>query len=224
MFILKRQDVEIGSFQHPSKEQKIPILSYQGQTFRLLSVFNAAQEEDARTLWRDLTDNRGKACVLLEEPERFSVWGKIQLDRPSGDAQPPQSATVNGVSTAFVKAGVLIIQAMYEDVADLMGDKQAKRFEGDLTAIGKQMRLPQMTSDDLVIGLLRLDPFSAALPPWQTNHLNTIFKELHRIGRSYFGRSNFTERALEALDELSPAERDAFLTWLKQLSSGQLWQ
>ena len=81
MFILKRQDVEIGSFQHPSKEQKIPILSYQGQTFRLLSVFNAAQEEEARTLWRELTDNRGKACVLLEEPERFSVWGKIQLDR-----------------------------------------------------------------------------------------------------------------------------------------------
>ena len=49
MFILKRQDVEIGNFKHPSKEQKIPILSYQGQTFRLLSVFNAAQEEDARS-------------------------------------------------------------------------------------------------------------------------------------------------------------------------------
>ncbi|MBT9314998.1 Npun_F0813 family protein [Leptothoe spongobia] len=224
MFILKRQDVEIGSFQHPSKEQKIPILSYQGQTFRLLSVFNAAQEEDARTLWRDLTDNRGKACVLLEEPERFSVWGKIQLERSSSEAQAAPPTTVNGVSPVFVKAGVLIIQAMYEDVADLMGDKQAKRFEGDLATIGKEMRLPQLTSDELVTGLLRLDPFSASLPPWQTNHLNTIFKELHRIGRSYFGRSNFTERALEALDDLSPTEREAFLTWLKQLSSGQLWQ
>ncbi|MBX2863736.1 MAG: hypothetical protein KTR27_09280 [Leptolyngbyaceae cyanobacterium MAG.088] len=224
MFILKRQDVEIGSFQHPSKEQKIPILSYQGQTFRLLSVFNAAQEEEARTLWRDLTDNRGKACVLLEEPERFSVWGKIQLERSSGETPPPTAATANGVSNVFVKAGLLIIQAMYEDIDDLMGGKQAKRFEGDLTEIGKQMRLPQMTSEDLVIGLLRMDPFSAALPPWQTNHLNTIFTELHRIGRNYFGRSNFTDRALEALDDLSPPERDAFLKWLKQLSSGQLWQ
>ena len=227
MFILKRQDVEIGSFQHPSKEQKIPILSYQGQTFRLLSIFNAAQEEEARTLWRDLTDNRGKACVLLEEAERFSVWGKIQLDRiqldhPSGESKSPQAAA--GVSNVFVKAGVLIIQAMYEDVADLMGGKQAKRFEGDLAAVGAQMHLPQMSSAESVTGLLKLDPFSASLPPWQTNHLNTIFKELHRIGRNYFGRSNFTERALEALDELSPTERDAFLTWLKQLSSGQLWQ
>ncbi len=224
MFILKRQDVEIGSFQHPSKEQKIPILSYQGQTFRLLSVFNAAQEEEARALWRDLTDNRGKACVLLEEPERFSVWGKIQLDRPSAETPVAPPATANGVSTVFVKAGVLIIQAMYEDIDDLMGGKQAKRFEGDLAEIGKQMRLPQMTSAELVTGLLKMDPFSAALPPWQTNHLNTIFKELHRIGRNYFGRSNFTERTLEALDDLSPTERDAFLTWLKQLSSGQLWQ
>ena len=119
---------------------------------------------------------------------------------------------------------MLIIQAMYEDVADLMGDKQAKRFEGDLTEIGKSLRLPQITSNELVVGLQRKDPFSAALPPWQTNHLNTIFKELHRIGRSYFGRSNFTERALESLEDMAPAERDAFLTWLKQLSSGELWQ
>ncbi len=222
MFILKRQDVEIGSFQHPSKEQKIPILSYQGQTFRLLSVFNAAQEEEARTLWRDLTDNRGKACVLLEEPERFSVWGKIQLEQSSAETATP-AASVNGVSSVFVRAGVLIIQAMYEDIEDLMGGKQAKRFEGDLAEIGQQMRLPQMTSAELVTSLLQLDPFSSTLPPWQTNHLNTIFKELHRIGRNYFGRSNFTERALEALDDLSPTERDAFLTWLKQLSSGQLW-
>lgn len=225
MFILKRQDVEIGSFQHPSKEQKIPILSYQGQTFRLLSVFNAAQEEDARILWRDLTDNRGKACVLLEEPERFSVWGKIQLEQiSSSEDKAPSEDTAAGVSNVFVKAGVLIIQAMYEDIADLMGTKQAKRFEVDLATVGKQLRLPQMTSEESVTSLLKLDPLSASLPSWQTNHLNAIFKELHRIGRNYFGRSNFTERALEALDDLSSTERDTFLAWLKQLSSGQLWQ
>ena len=222
MFILKRQDVEIGSFQHPSKEQKIPILLYQGQTFRLLSVFNAAQEEEARILWRDLTDNRGKACVLLEEPERFSVWGKIQLEQASGETITPKPPA-NGSDSVFIKSGLLIIQTMYADIADLMGDKQAKRFEEDLAVVGKKMGLPQMTSTEVVNTLLRLDPFSGVLPPWQTSHLNIIFKELHRIGRTYFGRSNFTERALEALDELSATERDTFLTWLKQLSSGELW-
>lgn len=87
MFILKRQDVEISTVQHPTRDQKVPILHYQGQTFRLISVFKASQEVEAKTLWRSLTDNRGKACVLLEEPERFSVWGKIrweQLDSDTG--------------------------------------------------------------------------------------------------------------------------------------------
>lgn len=81
MFILKRQDVEISSIQHPKRDQKIPILTYQGITFRLISVFHANQEEEARALWRDLTDNQGKACVLLEEPDRYSIWGKVRLDQ-----------------------------------------------------------------------------------------------------------------------------------------------
>jgi len=71
MFILKRQDVEISTIGHPKRDQQVPILHYQGQTFRLISVFKASQEEEAKALWRDLTDNKGKACILLEEPERF---------------------------------------------------------------------------------------------------------------------------------------------------------
>ena len=81
MFILKKQDVEITSIKHPKKDQKIPILNYQGQTFRLINFFKGDQAEEARAFWRDLTDNHGKACVLLEEPERYSVWVKIRLDQ-----------------------------------------------------------------------------------------------------------------------------------------------
>ena len=74
MFILKRQDVEISSIQHPKKDQQVPILNYQGQTFRLISVFKASQEEEARALWRELTDNRGKACVYWKNPNAL-VFG-----------------------------------------------------------------------------------------------------------------------------------------------------
>ena len=93
MFILKRQDVEITNFQHPKRDQQIPILNYQGQTFRLISAFNGKQAEDARALWRDLTDNRGKACVLLEEPDRYSVWGKVRLDQLAGEEPAGNEAT-----------------------------------------------------------------------------------------------------------------------------------
>ena len=65
MFILKRQDVEIVNVQNPqNKDQQIPILQYQGQSFRLLNMFGDNRNE-ALALWRDLTDNKGKACVLL---------------------------------------------------------------------------------------------------------------------------------------------------------------
>lgn len=70
MFILKRQQVEISTIQHPKHDRQSPILTYQGQRFRLIKAFGASQGEEAKAFWRDLTDNRGKACVLLEEPEQ----------------------------------------------------------------------------------------------------------------------------------------------------------
>ena len=76
MFILKRQDVDIRTVQHPKKDQQIPILSYQGQTFRLLSVFSAAQEEDARALWRDLTDNRGQSLCAARRTRAIQYLGQ----------------------------------------------------------------------------------------------------------------------------------------------------
>lgn len=83
MFILKRQDVEITNVPHPQKKElKIPILIYQRQTFGLLTMFGDNREE-ALLYWRDLVDNKGKICILLEEPDinRFSVWGKFALGK-----------------------------------------------------------------------------------------------------------------------------------------------
>ncbi|MEM8805392.1 MAG: Npun_F0813 family protein [Cyanobacteria bacterium P01_G01_bin.38] len=221
MFILKRQDVEIKSFQHPSKDQKIPILAYQGQTFRLLSVFSASQEEDARALWRDLTDNRGKACVLLEEPERFSIWGKIRLDA-AGMAVVPQKSSQ--LPAAYVQACVLILQAVYEDIEDLLGAKQAKRFEADLATMGAQQRLPQGASARAVHNLLNLDPLYGQLPPWQEKHLNSLLSSLYNLGKTYFGKANFTDRAMSSLDDLSASERDKFLQWLSKSPNAQFWK
>ncbi|MEO0456034.1 MAG: Npun_F0813 family protein [Cyanobacteria bacterium P01_A01_bin.114] len=222
MFILKRQDVEIKSFQHPSKDQKIPILSYQGQTFRLLSVFTASQEEDARTLWRDLTDNRGKACVLLEEPERFSIWGKIRLD--GAEMAAAVSQTSSKLPLSHIQACVLILQAIYEDIEDLLGAKQAKRFESDLAVAGAQLRLPQGATARAVHNLLNLDPLYGQLPAWQEKHLNSLLSSLYDLGKTYFGKANFTDRAMASLDDLSVSERDKFLQWLSQSPNGDLWQ
>jgi hypothetical protein len=221
MFILKRQDVDIKSVQHPSKDQPIPILHYQGQTFRLLSVFNAGQEEDARALWRDLTDNRGKACVLLEEPERFSVWGKVRLDKLDLEAdQGPERPAAQHL----VQGCLLLLQALFIDVEDLLGNKQAALFEKDIASVFNQWRFPQVTTDKAVKALLTMDPLATQVPTWEEHHLLRLLEELHRIGKDCFGNANFTERSLDALEDLSAVDRQKFLTWLQQSPPGKLWK
>ncbi|MGF1566695.1 MAG: Npun_F0813 family protein [Nodosilinea sp.] len=223
MFILKRQDVDIRTVPHPKKDQQIPILSYQGQTFRLLSVFTAAQEDDARALWRELTDNRGKACVLLEEPDRFSIWGKIRLNQPVSEASPADAAGLVA-NPLHVKACLLVIQVLYMDVEDLLGSKQAKQFEADLSQVFAQWQFPQTGASQSASRLLTVDPLAMAqLPPWQDHHLHRLLEEAHRMGKNYFGNANFADRALESLEDLSPAEQSQFRSWLQQSPAGKLW-
>lgn len=223
MFILKRQDVDIKTMQHPHKDQQIPILSYQGQTFRLLSVFTAAQEDDARSLWRDLTDNRGKACVLLEEPERFSIWGKIRLDQAE-DTAGRAEANAALANDIYIRACLLILQVMYMDVEDLLGAKQGKQFERDIAQVFTEWKFPQATTPNAVKTLLTIDPLAMPqLPLWEDHHLHRLLEETHRMGKDYFGNANFTDRALEALEDLSRQEQSQFRIWLQQTPTGKLW-
>ena len=221
MFILKRQDVDISSIQHPKTGQQVPILNYQGQTFRLISVFSAKQEEEAKAFWRDLTDNRGKACVLLEEPDRYSVWGKIRIDQLNEEGGGGSSVAV---APFFIQACLLLLQAIYFDVEDLLGPRQAGSFQKDISDVFRQWKFPQTDSADAINQLLTQDPLeSTQMPSWQEHHLNTLMQELHRLGKGYFGNASFTERAIDALQDMPDSERKQFISWLNQSRLGQLW-
>jgi hypothetical protein len=224
MFILKRQDVDIKTMQYPGKDQPIPILTYQGQTFRLLSVFNAAQEEDARALWRDLTDNRGKACVLLEEPERFSIWGKIRLDQPEEEDGHGGGAAVTAASPVYIKACLLLVQVLYMDVEDLLGPKQARQFESEISTVFTQWKFPQTGNPQAIKQLLTVDPLAmSSLPPWAEHHLHRLLEATHHMGRNFFGNNTFAARCLEAIEDLPKAEQQDFRNWLKNSPTGKVW-
>ena len=223
MFILKRQDVEISSIQHPKKDQQIPILEYQGQTFRLINVFSAVQEEDAKAFWRDLTDNRGKSCVLLEEPERYSVWGKVRLDQ-LGVEPIEHPAGEQEVSSAMIQASLLLLQGMYMDIEDLLGVRHASTFQQEIAIVFQQGRFPKTESQNLVLQLLTVDPLGTlSIPPWKENHLSMLLQALHRLGRQYYGNTNFIERVMDALEDLSTRDRDQFINWLRQSPTLRIW-
>jgi hypothetical protein len=219
MFILKRQDVEISSIQHPRRDQQVPILHYQGQTFRLISVFKASQEEEARALWRELTDNRGKACVLLEEPDRFSVWGKVRLDQLGSDTGGHNKTGI------FIQASILLLQTVYMDIDELLGTRQASLFEKDIVEVLRQQQFPDAYSLDSVKHLISTNPLNTdKLPPWQENHVISLLQELHKLGKAYFGNANFAHQVVDRLQDMPEGERSLFMSWLNQSSVSKLWQ
>ena len=225
MFILRRQDVEVSSIQHPRKDQKIPILTYQSMTFRLLSVFQAHQEEDARSLWRDLTDHQGKACVLLEEPDRYSVWEKIRLDQLNSDILPSGTPVEEGVSPLLIQASLLMLQTTYLDIEDLMGAKQGNAFQRDVAGIFQKGRFQGAMTPDEVQQVLTADPLnSLQSPPWRETQIISLLQEIHRLGQAYFGNSGFVRNALDALQDLPTIDRTAFLDWLARSPVASLWK
>lgn len=224
MFILKRQDVEISSVQHPKRDQKIPILQYQGQTFRLISVFGQSQEDEARAFWRDLTDNRGKACVLLEEPERYSVWGKIRLEQLTVDTADSQNGA-DIVETSYIVACLLLLQAVYIDIEDLLGSRQLELFEKEITTVFQQWKFPRADTPKAISELLTVDPLaSLQVPPWEEHHLNTLLQELYRLGKEHFGNASFTGRVMDALQDMPDSDRQSFISWLQQSPIGSAWR
>jgi hypothetical protein len=219
MFILKRQDVEISSMKHPKRDQQIPVLSYQGQAFRLISVFSASQAEEAKAFWRELTDNRGKACVLLEESDRYSVWGKVRLEQIGNDG------LVDTKIIPFTQACLLLLQTVYLDVEDLLGNRQAKLFQKDIGHVFQQWRFPQADTPQSVENLLSLDPLEMLqVPPWEEHHLITLLQELYRIGKAYFGNSNFAEGIGDIIADLPENDQKQFKEWLNQTPLGKLWR
>lgn len=217
MFILKRQDVEITTIDHPKRDQQVPILNYQGQTFRLISVFKTSQEEEAKSLWRDLTDNKGKACVLLEEPGRFSIWGKIRLDQLGSD-----TGSDNNISI-FIQASILLLQAVYIDIEDLLGTRQAALFEKEMVETLQKWQFPKVSSPQGVKYLLELDPLTTPVPNWQEHHVITLLQNLHRLGKAYFGNTNFAHSVANKLQDMPEGERSLFISWLNQSPLSKLW-
>lgn len=219
MFILKRQDVEIFNIKHPTLDQLIPIINYQRQTFRLLQIFPLNQAQEALALWRDLTDNKGKACILLEEPDRYTLWGKIKPEQLNIDNLPSDRST-----KAAVKGSLLLLQAVYNDIEDLLGTKQAKLFRQDFKDFLDKVDLTEK-SPEAVNYLLAVDPLSGEqLPNWKESQLLNLMQEIYRLGKRYFGESNFTKNALESLEDMSENERSGFIQWLNQSSLDKLWQ
>ena len=138
------------------------------------------------------------------------------LFRSGGGAAPAAQGLIQGC--------LLLLQSLFFDVEDLLGNKQADLFEKDVASFLTQWHFPQATSEKAAKSLLTLDPLATKVPPWEELHLQRLLEEMHRLGKNYFGNANFTERALDALEDLPAGDRSGFMGWLDQSPPGKLWK
>lgn len=214
MFVLSPEDVEIVSVQHPKRAKQVPILCYSDKNFRLVSVFNAQQQEEAHARWRDLTDNQGKSCVLLEESFRYSVWSQVRIDQGLLKPAAPE---------AYIKACVLLIQSLHSR-AQKLGDRQSKSLTTALqVGTSHQMQLAGGLETILRLNVEAIGNGSGQLPKWEEDDLSALLLEVHRLGCKFFGRRKFAGPALAALDLLPGNDKVLFLNWLKLSLLGNLW-
>lgn len=214
MFVLSPEDVEIISVQHPKRAKRVPILCYADKNFRLVSVFGVDHQAEAHASWRDLTDNKGKSCVLLEESFRYSVWSQVRIDK---------NLLAPTVPEAYIKACIVLIQSLYSRAQGL-GDRQ---FKSLVAAFQVSTAHPLQAAGGLdallKINVPALGNGSGSLPRWEEDDLCALLLEMHRLGCKFFGRKKFVAPALEALDVLPGNDKVLFLNWLKLSLLGNLW-
>ncbi len=246
MFILTRRDVEITSISHPSnKDKKISVLLYQNYKFRLVRVFENDREK-ALIFWRDLVDNKGMACIFLEESEsnRFSVWGKFDFNEnlvaPTTQqnlaVDPPAQISSTQTNSApqnsdranvryIVKACLLILKTINLEIGDLFGARKASQFKLDVLKILLKGQFAEVEGlEKLELLLSTKDLASIPLPNWGDRQMQILLQELYVISQSYFGNTLFLNAARKAIEGLPPDELTKFQTWLSKTPHGNFWQ
>jgi hypothetical protein len=208
IIVLQRSDVELSRVPDPETGRLILMMRYQGRTFRLMSQFSAGQEDRAQALCESLVESRGQCCILLKQDPLCSVWIEIVSQQPIEAVVTVPSNT----EITLTQASLLIIQAIAEDIKDLMGEGQKIAFQEEMTKVFKQALLPGSESPATINPLLTINPLTATnLPKWEQKEISVLFPKVGRVGKKYFGSTTFVERAVDALKELPISNNARFM-------------
>jgi hypothetical protein len=94
-----------------------------------------------------------------------------------------------------------------------------------MAGILQQKKFPDISSPEVVKSLISTNPLQMPkLPAWQETHVIILLEELHKLGKSYFGDSNFAHEIADRLVDMSDDEQALFIGWLSQSPLGKLWQ
>jgi hypothetical protein len=216
MFLLTRQDVEILPI-----SQGQQVLRYHAYTFRLVKVFGD-QKKEALVYWREMIDDKGMVCILLEEPQRYSVWA--QIDRAAKVSEPN---SVFDLPRSLIQGSLVLLKSAFKQAEQNLGTRKTKSLQQELLKVLLKSRLPIINSPEAIANLIQLDPFNKdTLPTWDDSHVQNLLGELHRLLLASNGNEKtqtIVEQSLESLNMLPSEVSISFEQWLKTTPKGKLW-
>jgi hypothetical protein len=62
------------------------------------------------------------------------------------------------------------------------------------------------------------------IPTWQETHVIILLEELHKLGKTYFGDTNFAHQLDDRLQDMSVEEQELFISWVQKSPLNKLWQ
>jgi len=154
--------------------------------------------------------------VLLQEAHRHSIWGRFKIDQLATESE--------SVAAAHIQACLIITQVVFFDIEELLGGRQAKLFQKEITKSLQGRQIPQIESEKEMDKLLNVDPLGNFTPPkWSDQHLIAILQETYRLGKDFLGNTNFASELDEILQDMPAEDQQSFLKWLKSSTLGKQW-
>jgi hypothetical protein len=231
ILVLQPKDVETNKILTRKQDTNILTLKYQGKNYERLNIFfNTSLQQKAFEFCQKFINEHQKDCLLINEQRGFSVWSEIQ-QKSTKELSTPEKAEIvpaNVVTTNeekdtletslyITQASLLIFQIITDDIEDLMGTKQKKAFQQELTKILEESSLPGTESSKQVTYLLDIDPINTDnLPLWRQKDMENLFSQLTFVAIKYFGNTSFVERTIDVLKEISIYNQPVFINCVEQ--------
>ena len=110
------------------------------------------------------------------------------------------------------------------DIKEFLGAKQASLFKKEISHILNRWQFPAACSPQAIDYLLSINPIEPIqIPFWEEDYVVVFLEELHRLGKAYFGSSDFAHQVMDTLQNMSVPERTLFMNWLKTSTLSKLW-
>lgn len=192
-------------FVHKKKQTNILILE---RNFEYLVYSSLDLSESESQLDEKQKEEKNQQTEIIIEEKKEKLKKVTEVD----DINLLLSSLPNLKINYFTLACVLIIQNMEEEIEYLMGSKQLKKFNEDVIKVFQKIKLPGCETLEQINRFLDKNTLVyEQLPKWNQTEIDSLFSEISKVGKKYFGNTIFVDICVDNLKKLPEYNEPEFM-------------